>query len=109
MSAQNIINSVSSYFSKRFGNQAQELEVNQDKTKAFEQPGKKSNIAWAEITASCAYKDNVILGFGNGAILIFKVDEGRSFTDNIQTLDLEFSGSEDLPIEKLRILTIDVA
>jgi hypothetical protein len=74
----------------------------------MEQQGKRTNIGWADITASCAYKDYLILGFGNGAMAMVKVNEGRALVDNLHAIDFKFSGEEDHPIDKMRILTMDL-
>jgi hypothetical protein len=108
ISAVNLFNSVSSYFSKRFGGQAQNAEIaNAEKTKQ-EQPGKKVNPDWAEITASCAFQDNLLLGFGNGALVMCKIDEKSGIADKIVHIDLNFTGDDDLPVDKLQILTMDL-
>ena len=77
-------------------------------TKNIFQPGKNKDIDWGDITASCASGDNVILGFGNGALVCYNTQENVPQNEAIKKMDLNFSGSGDKPIDKLKLVHMDV-
>jgi len=73
------------------------------------QHGKKDKVDWSEITASCAYKDFLILGFGNGTMANVRIEKSSNIAESISNIDMNFTGEEDLPIDKMRIMTVDTS
>jgi hypothetical protein len=110
ISATNLYNSFSTFLNKKMqGSQF----VDQGKLEAQRKleilpPGKKLTPEWTEITASCAFSDFLILGFGNGAMAMLKVSHSKKVENKIHHLDLAFSGDEDLPIDKMEVITMDL-
>ena len=102
--AQSFLNQMSSYFSSKLGRNRDTLEQNEAvKLKQIQkQPGKKDKVEWSEITASCAFQDKLIIGFGNGALAIIKADPAEK--ENV--IKLEFTGEEDTPVDKLRVMNV---
>jgi hypothetical protein len=68
------------------------------------QPGKLKHIGWSDITCSIGFGDNLILGFGNGALASILTDGKQE--NCITHLDLKFSGESDMPVEKLKVINI---
>lgn len=59
------------------------------------------------MTASCSTNDNLILGFGNGALAV--IDTIGKMTDEncLSNLVLNFTDDSDKPVEKLRVVILD--
>ena len=75
-----LLSSVGSFISSKLQRNTQddeELKIEQLKKDMMKQPGKKVKVEWDEITASCAYKHSLILGFGNGAVIQVAIDNSK--------------------------------
>ena len=83
-------------------------DVDQNITKDIYQPGRNKEIDWSDITASCASGEHVILGFGNGALVCYNTQENVPQNEAIKKLDLNFTGAGDKPIDKLKLVHMDV-
>ena len=71
-------------------------------------------VGWDEITSSCAIKDTLFLGFGNGALVklnslepIQQKGDLNAWNGNVTVVNLSFSGPENKPVNKLAVYQMD--